>query len=390
LFNDNFLRICAILSARLQAAYASRIVPNLLFALLLPILSAQAAPQTGKSNLAQFKSLSEQAAKASGENRLDEAAGLYAKALAFRPNWIEGWWSLATIEYDRDHYGRAAHDFEKVIALDNKNGTAHAMLDLCQFELHRDDLALKNLLAAENLGVSKDQQLRIVALYHMGVLELRAGKYGAAKETFGQLARDHIRTRELTTGMGLAALLIKFQDAPAEGTPGASVVQGVGQAEILLTANDFDQAKQTYSQLIGDFPDYPNLHFAFGRLLLEIHDTDQAVQQFQLELNRDPRNINSMLEIAVALQLIDPRGGLKYATDAARLSPGMPFAHYILGTLRLASGDAAGAIPEFEIARRRPQRGGRQSPSGVCPAKSPGSETTCRSNHLWRAGEKSR
>lgn len=302
-------------------------------------------------NPSQFQALSEQAAKASAENHLDEAATLYAKALALRPKWTDGWWALGTIEYDRDHYAKAAHAFEKVIALDNKNGTAHAMLGLCQFELHQDAPALKNLLAAENLGVAKDQQLRIVALYHMGVLELRTGKYGAARETFGQLARDHIRTPELTTGMGLASLLIKYQDAPAAGTPGASIVQGVGQAEILLTANDFDQAKQKYAQLTSDFPDYPNLHFAYGRLLLEIHDTDQAVQQFQLELDRDPNHVNSMLEIATALQLIDPQGGLKYAESAARLAPGLPFAHYILGTLRLATGDAANAIPEFEIAR---------------------------------------
>jgi tetratricopeptide (TPR) repeat protein len=297
-----------------------------------------------------FSRLAESARKAGEENRLDEAAALYTKALALRPRWTDGWWSLATIEYDRDHYARAAHAFEKVIALDSKNGTAHAMLGLCQFELHQDDAALKNLLAAENIGVIKDQQLRIVALYHMGVLELRFGKYGAAKETFGQLARDHIRSKELTTGMGLAALLIKSQDAPAEGTPAASVVEGVGEAELFLTANDFDQAKQKYIQLISAFPDYPNLHFAFGRVLLETHENDQAIQQFELELQRDPKHVNSMLEIAVARQLVDPQAGLKYAEDAAKLAPSLPFAHYILGMLRLDTGDANGAIPQLEIA----------------------------------------
>ena len=317
---------------------------------MLPLLQLNAAPQSRPSSASQFKSLSEQAAKASSENRLDEAAALYAKALALRPKWTDGWWSLATIEYDRDHYARAAHAFEKVIALDSKNGTAHAMLGLCQFELHQEDAALKNLLAAENIGVVKDQQLRIVALYHMGVLELRFGKYGAAKETFGQLARDHIRSKELTTGLGLAALLIKSQDAPAEGSPAAKVVEGVGEAELFLTANDFDQAKQKYIQLIGEAPDYPNLHFAFGRVLLETHENDQAIQQFELELQRDPKHVDSMLEIAVARQLVDPQAGLKYAEDAAKLAPSLPFAHYILGMLRLDTGDANGAIPQLEIA----------------------------------------
>jgi tetratricopeptide (TPR) repeat protein len=348
--HHTFLRFHIIFPVRIQSTQSVRLAGILFSALLLLSLRVQADPQARQPGASQFKSLSEQAAKASSENRLDEAAALYAKALALRPRWTDGWWSLATIEYDRDHYAKAAHAFEKVIALDSKNGTAHAMLGLCQFELHQDDAALKNLLAAENIGVIKDQQLRIVALYHMGVLELRFGKYGAAKETFGQLARDHIRSKELTTGMGLAALLIKSPDAPAESTPAASVVEGVGEAELFLTANDFDQAKQKYIQLIGEFPDYPNLHFAFGRVLLETHENDQAIQQFEVELQRDPKHVDSMLEIAVARQLVDPQAGLKYAEDAAKLAPSLPFAHYILGMLRLDTGDANGAIPQLEIA----------------------------------------
>ncbi len=286
---------------------------------LISLLTLAAINATGQSrpggssanrsaSEAQFKSLSERAAKASSENRLDEAVLLYRKALALRPKWTEGWWSLATIEYDQDHYATAARDFEKLIALDEKNGTAHAMLGLCQFELGKDEAALKNLLAAENLGVVKDQQLRRVALYHMGLLELRAGKYGAGKETFGQLARDGIRTRELVTGLGLGALLIKPHDAPADGTPGGKVVERTGQAELLLTENNFAGAKEAYSQLTAEFGEYPNLHFAFGRMLLEAHENDQAVREFERELQRDPKNVNSMLEIAVARQQVDPQG----------------------------------------------------------------------------------
>src|SRR5690242_21223958 len=92
-----------------------------------------------------FSELAEKAEKASTENRLDEAAALYARALAQRPRWKKGWWSLGNLEYDQDHYAKAARDFEKLIALDPANGTAHAMLGLCQFELGDGEIALKNL-----------------------------------------------------------------------------------------------------------------------------------------------------------------------------------------------------------------------------------------------------
>lgn len=332
---------------------ADRLRPVVLLSLASFLcFSSDHAVAQKKSSSAGFATISKRAAEARDADRLKEAAILYTKALALQPRWIEGWWSLGTLEYDQDHYAKAAIDFEKVIALDAKNGTAHAMLGLCQFELGKDDLALRNLLAAENLGVVKNEELRKVALYHLGVLELRAGKYGAAKETLGRLARDRVRTKELTMGMGLAALLLKPQETPMEGTPGASVVERAGEAEVLLTANEFDQAKQKYAELTSEFPDYPNLHFAFGRLLLETHETDEAVEQFQLELKRDPKNVNSMLEIAVARELIDAQGGLKYAEEAVKLAPGLPFAHYLVGMLRLDTGDTASAIPELEIAQK--------------------------------------
>lgn len=332
---------------RLRQARFAKGLAGIVWMMMPGILTSQ--PQQKSET---FSHLAEKAKRASDENRLDEAAALYRQALAMRPRWAEGWWSLGTLEYDQDHYAKAALDFKKVIALDPVNGTAHAMLGLCQFELGKDDSALKNLLAAEQLGVLKDQQLRKVSLYHLGVLQLRAGKYGAAKETLGQLVRDRVRTKELTTGMGLAALLIRPQESPLAGMPGADVVERAGEAEVLLAANEFDQAKQKYDQLTSEFPDYPNLHFAFGRLLLETHDTDEAVQQFQFELKRDPKNVNSMLEIAAARQLVDSQGGLKYAEEAVKLAPGLPFAHYLLGMLRLNTGDAAAAIPELEIAQK--------------------------------------
>lgn len=299
-----------------------------------------------------FAALSQQAAAARDANRLDESAALYTKALALRPRWAEGWWSLGTLEYDQDHYPKAALAFEKVTALDPNNGTAHVMLGLCQFELGKDQLALNNLLAAERLGVVKDDQLRHVALYHLGVLQLRARKFGDAKSTLLQLAKDGIRTKESITALGQAALLVRPQDAPPEDSPGARVIEQSGEAEAQLAAKDFESAKNRYAQLTTEFPDYPNLHFAFGRALLESHETDRAVEEFQRELARDPQNVNSLLEIAAVRYRVDSQDGLKYARQAVQLAPAIPFGHYLLGLLLLDTGDFQAAIPELESARK--------------------------------------
>jgi len=317
------------------------------------LVAFTAGAQTRKSTPTDdFKTLSAQAAAASEEDRIEDAIALYTRALVLRPKWVGGWWSLGTLEYDQDHYAKAARNFEKVIALDSANGTAHAMLGLCQFELGRDEPALKNLLAAERLGVVKDEQLRKVALYHLGLLQLRARKYGDAKETLGQLAKDGVRTKELITALGLAALLIKPQEAPPEGTAGASVVERAGEAEALLSAKDFEQAKQRYTQLTGEFPDYPNLHFAFGGLLLETHETDEAVAEFQREIQNNPQHVLARLEIAAVRYRLDSADGVKYAEQAVKLDPKRPFGHYLLGLLYLDTQNFSGAISELEIAKR--------------------------------------
>src|SRR5271170_5067038 len=108
---------------------------SLLFLLLAvgqPLL-AQA-----KSGTEGFDSLAQRAAAERDADRLDEAVALYRKALALRPKWAEGWWSLGTLEYDRNNYRSAASAFRQLLPLTPKNGTAFAMLGLCEFELGQD------------------------------------------------------------------------------------------------------------------------------------------------------------------------------------------------------------------------------------------------------------
>ncbi len=319
-------------------------------AFLLVPFTARA--QTRQSTPADFKTLAAQAAAASEQDRIEDAIALYTRALTLRPKWAEGWWSLGTLEYDHDHYAKAAQDFEKVIALDVANGTAHAMLGLCQFELGRDEAAMKNLLAGQKLGVQKDQQLHNVVLYHLGVLELRARKFRDARVTLGQLVKEGVNTKEVRTALGMSVLMVRSAEATVEGIAWAQVVEGVGEAEALLELKDFARAKQTYADLTAGFPDFPNLHFAYGRFLLEVDETEEALAEFQRELKGNPADQESLLEIAAVLYQTDSAEGVKYAKRAVQLDPQRPFGHYLLGLLYADVKNISGAISELEIAKR--------------------------------------
>lgn len=327
-------------------------VPLTFCVALLLLASPGTFPQTRPAPPQTFKQLSEQAAKASEENRLDEAAVLYRKALALQPGWADGWWALGTLQYDKNQYAPAARAFEKLVALRPANGSAHAMLGLCQVELKQDAEALKHLSSAEQLGVLENAQLRRVVLYQLGSVQLRTRHFTDAKTSFSQLVRDGVRSDELANGMGMAALGILPSTLPDKNTPGRDVVDRVGLAESLAARKDFASARQIYSLLATQYPAYPNLHFAFGRFHLAAHELDDAVAEFQKELQNDPKHLGALLDLAAVRYRVDSADGIQYAERAVKASPQLPYAHYLLGLLYLDTDRTAEALPELEIARK--------------------------------------
>lgn len=317
---------------------------------------AIAHPQNGKhpkpATSADFKALASQADGASQQNRLDDAIALYRKALALKPGWPDGWWSLGTIHYDRNEYKEAATDFRRAATLQPAKGSPRVMLGLCEFELGNDDAALKHIEEGKQLGVNPDPQFQQVMLYHEGVLLSRKGKFNRAGEIFAQLSKQGLQSDDLTFSLGTAALRMLPKVVPPEGTPGRDVVRSVGQAEALVAAGKFDEARKAYAQLVSEYPDFPNIQYAYGRCLLALSDVDAAVAAFQREIQNSPRNIPARLQIAAARYRLDSADGIKYAKEAVALAPQEPFGHYLLGLLYLDTGDFSRAISELEISKR--------------------------------------
>ena len=307
---------------------------------------------TQPHSTAQFDELSRRAAIARENDHLDKAASLYRKALSLHPKWAGGWFSLATIEYDLNDYKSAARDFQRVAPLAPRDGTALAMLGLCQFELKQDVEALKNLRAGLSLGVATDQQLQPVVLYHEGVLLLRGGQFKAASNALGLLCKLGIRSDESMEAIGMAVL----RKSPAQSNPmsaaNTAFIQRIGIAACLSTLKKFPESNEAYATLLGENPDFPNIRYAYGLSLVQQNDIPKAVEQFKKVIEHDPNNVEARLEIAAALYKVDSAAALPYAQQAASLNPQQPFAHYLLGLLLLDTNEFSKAIPELEIAAK--------------------------------------
>jgi tetratricopeptide (TPR) repeat protein len=320
------------------------------------LLGAPAVPQQSRSaSASDFTTLSTRADAEREAGRLDEAVSLYRKALALRATWKEGWWSLGTILYEQDAHKDAAQAFQRLVSLDPKNGTAHLMLALCEYQLDADASALANIQTAKTLGVQKDGGLPHVLTYHEGMLLLRAGRYEGAAETLKPLVSAGVEDENLELAIGMSVLLIRPKDAPSKDSPAGAIVKRAGRAERHHMAKEFAAAKREYAALVQEaaaLANVPNVHYAYGRFLLATEDLESGIQEFLKEIEAHPDHVRARVQVAAARYRLDSPAGLPFARDVVKLAPGYPFGHYLLGLLYFDTGDLAHAIPALETAAR--------------------------------------
>lgn len=316
---------------------------------LLAVLASglPAAAQTDSS----FAALAARAAEARDADRLDEAIGLYRKALALQPDWGEGWWSLGTLLYDRDAYAQAAGALQNAVRLSPGHGVAFVMLGLAEARLGRAQAALEHIEQGRKLGIGDDAGLRRVMLYTEGTLRLEAGQFGKAQEALDLLAREAGGEEELIVALGLSVLGIRPSDLPPGDNQTREMVRRAGRAES-AAARQTPEAPGEYERFAADYSKIHNVQFAYGRFLLANHRDDQAVQAFRREISNSPQHLLARLGIAGIEVSRDPAAGLPYAEQAVQLAPGLAEAHYLLGALLLNTGAAEKAIPELETAQR--------------------------------------
>jgi predicted Zn-dependent protease len=150
----------------------------------------------------------------------------------------------------------------------------------------------------------------------------------------------------------LGALLIRPKDAPPEGSPEREILLRAGRAERQSLAKQMDEARRSYSDLVQEVPQFPNVHYAYGRFLLNVHDPEGAVVQFLEEIKNNPKHVRARVQIAAARYRLDSPAGIPFAQEVVKLEPDYPFGHYLLGLLYLDTQDISRSIHELEVAVR--------------------------------------
>ena len=318
---------------------------------LLALSGALARGQQGPASSRNFDRVAAQAERARGENRTEEAIGLYRKALTLRPRWAEGWFNLGTLLYDKDAFADAAAALGRATALSPKVGTAWVLLGLCEYRLGKPADALAHIQRGRRLGVSADPQFRRVMIYHEGILLLGKGNFDGAQETLGLLSQEGVESDELFTALGLSVLRLRFSELQAGGAALREVARRAGYAQHLAAQKKFAQAQGEYERLAAEFPQAQNVHYAYGRFLLVSNDDEKAVAALRREIENSEKHLLARLLIAdTRLRRREFDAGLPFAEEAVKLSPRLPLGRFLLGSLLLGAGQTARAVAELETA----------------------------------------
>jgi tetratricopeptide (TPR) repeat protein len=294
-----------------------------------------------------FDQLAARAAQAREAGRSEDAIRYFRQALALRPAWTEGSWSLGTVLYDLGRYGEARDCFRRVVAAQPANGLVLALQGLCEFQIGNYERALDELQKARQLGITKPEVMA-AASYDIAVVLNRFERYEAAFEVLREFSLQGKDSLGVIEAFGLSVLRLPY--LPAE-IP-------AGKRELVLMAGrgGFQMAKGrrsevgrlAFEELVLRYPTEPSVHYAYGTFLLP-DEPDRALEEFRRELRSSPNHYQAMLQIAFEeIKRGNYEDALPPARKAVELAPTLYAARHALGRALLETGEVDRAIEELE------------------------------------------
>ena len=343
--------------------------PKLLFVAIILFLLAISPPfllsQTSSTAAEppSFERLARQATAAREQGKPDEAIPYYQQALQIHPEWEEGWWYVGTLLYDSSHFAGAMPAFAKVVELDPKMGPAWSFLGLCAFESKDYAAAYVNLDRGHELGSAQVPEISKVASYHLALLLIRNSEFDRAINLLSsELVRGQV-TEPVKVALGMAILRVPLLPGAIDPSQDA-LIATAGGIGVLFAQNQQDQALQAFQQAVRDYPDTPNLHYAYGWALAAGGRLEDAQAQLREEIRVSPQSaLPDQALAAILLQLRRPQEALTAAEEAVKLAPHSAPAYKVLAASLQAVGrsaDAAIALSKAaELGPEEPQQSER-------------------------------
>jgi tetratricopeptide (TPR) repeat protein len=324
-------------------------------ALLFGCIAIQAQPPARKAGgtrtSAAIEQLGKRALAARDAGDTTEAIKLFRQGLKSSPTWAEGWWYLGTLFYDLERHAEARDALKRLAVIKADGGPTWALIGLCEFALREYQPALLHLSRARLLSYGGNEQIAFTSNYHYALLLTRFEQYEAGSEVLSVLTRLQPGNPAIVEALGINLLRLSF--LPAEVPPEKrELVLRLGRAGSRAINRKLeekpDEILTEFADLIKDYPKTSNLHYSLGLFLLG-SQPDEALAEFQSELQLSPKHVAARLQIAFEyMKRNDFKAGLPYAEQAVQLDPNSFAAHNALGRILLELEQTDRAIKELE------------------------------------------
>jgi tetratricopeptide (TPR) repeat protein len=319
-----------------------------------PLAQAAPSPSTARSTgdaAVAFDEAARRAAAARDAGDVDEAIRWYRQATALRPGWDEGWWHVGALSYDRRRAREAAAAFARFVTLKPDSGPGWAMRGLAEFDAGRHEAAGQHLAKGLRLGSVGNLEIRNSVYHTLALLHIRGGHFELAVEPLATLARTQPESASLVAACGLLLLRMAHlpSDIPADRR---EVVEAAGRAAYAAMGGK-PEARERFEEALRRFPSTPGLHYGYGGYLRQqgADESRAAIEQFEKEIEVDPKAVYPRLEIAFELMKQgEHEAALPYARDAAGLAPALFVPHFALGRALIGAGQLEAGIAAFEKA----------------------------------------
>jgi tetratricopeptide (TPR) repeat protein len=341
---SNALAILCVLSGVSLAAAQTAPAPS-------PSRPRPARPPASKpaAQPAGFAALEKEAAAAREAGNLERAIELYKKGLASKPDWEEGLFGLGTASYDLERYADASDAFRRLLARDPSSGLTWVLKGLSSFKLKNYDDALAELLQARERGVTAGKDIAEAARYHSAILLTRIEQYEQALAILSDFGLEGNDSPRIIEAMGLATLRMPMLPDDLPGTR-RELVMLAGRAQYFQNARQLTAAKNAFETLGSRYPDTPNVHYAYGVMLMG-EEPELAIERFKRELRVSPTHVLAKIQIAFAhIKRSEYAEAKPWAEQAVQEAPNQFIAYNALGQIQLALGEVDAAIQSLETA----------------------------------------
>jgi tetratricopeptide (TPR) repeat protein len=123
-----------------------------------------------------------------------------------------------------------------------------------------------------------------------------------------------------------------------------------GRGSYQMATRQTKAAAKAFEALVARYPETPNVHYAYGVYLL-IEQPAQAIEEFKKELNVQPNDSETLMQIAYEyLKESNAAEALAWAQKAVDAAPNNYASHRALGEAMVETGNTTDGIAHLEQA----------------------------------------